>query len=272
MSATASKWGDLAPRVISAIAMLIVGIAVVWAGGLWIHLFVSCACGLMVWELVRMLHGADPQKAIWLALISGGALFCASYAPYATLILPVLLAPSFVGFSLLSSGERPFTGRRIFMSYTAMILIAGFSLIALRDDFGIIWMAWLLIVVIVTDVAGYFAGRIFGGPKFWPAVSPKKTWSGTVAGWIGAAAVGAIFAAFYGGGAVVIAVSIAAALAAQLGDIAESAIKRHVGVKDSSNLIPGHGGLLDRFDGMLGAALLLIIAALFFDFPPSVAG
>ena len=153
-----------------------------------------------------------------------------------------------------------------------MILIAGFSLIALRDDFGIVWMAWLLIVVIVTDVAGYFAGRMLGGPKFWPAVSPKKTWSGTVAGWIGAAVVGAIFASMYGGGLIVVVVSIAAALASQLGDIAESAIKRHVGVKDSSNLIPGHGGLLDRFDGMLGAAVLLIIINMVIGFPPSVAG
>ncbi|WP_375266978.1 phosphatidate cytidylyltransferase [Planktotalea sp.] len=272
MSDASAKWGDLAPRLFSAIGMLVIGIVAVWAGGVWIHGLVSLSCGLMVWELVRMLHGAGSQRAIWLAFISGFALFAASYAPYATLLLPLLLAPSFVGFSLLSAGPRPFTGRRIFMSYTAMILIAGFSLIALRDDFGIVWMAWFLIVVIVSDVAGYFAGRIFGGPKFWPAVSPKKTWSGTIAGWIGAAIVGSIFAALYGGGFTVIVVSVAAALAAQLGDIAESAIKRHVGVKDSSNLIPGHGGLLDRFDGMLGAALLLIIVELFLDFPPSVAG
>lgn len=272
MTAASSKWGDLAPRVLSAVAMLVIGIVAVWAGGFWIHLLVSLACGLMVWELVRMLRGAGSQTAIWLAFVSGGALFFASYAPFATLILPVLLAPSFVGYSMLSAGTKPFTGRRIFMAYTAMILIAGFSLIALRDDFGIVWMSWLLIVVIVTDVAGYFAGRILGGPKFWPAVSPKKTWSGTVAGWIGAALVGIIFANLNGGGVIVVLVSIAVALASQLGDIAESAIKRHVGVKDSSNLIPGHGGLLDRFDGMLGAALLLIIVELFINFPPSIAG
>jgi len=236
------------------------------------HALVAIACGLMVWELVRMLHGAESQVALWLALLSGGALFAASYAPYATMILPMLIAPSFVGYSMLSSGARPFTGRRIFMSYTALILIAGFSLIGLRDDFGIVWMAWLLIVVIVTDVAGYFAGRMLGGPKFWPRVSPKKTWSGTIAGWLGAALVGVIFAGLNDGGAAVIVVSILAAFASQLGDIAESAIKRHVGVKDSSNLIPGHGGLLDRFDGMLGAALLLMIVALLIPFPPNVAG
>ena len=130
-------------------------------------------------------------------------------------------------------------------------------------------MTWLLVVVVVVDVAGYFAGKVFGGPKFWPKVSPKKTWSGTAAGWVGAAVVGLCYMIFAGGGVVAITVSIAAAMAAQMGDIAESAIKRKVGVKDSSNLIPGHGGLLDRFDGMLGAALLLLIVEQFIAFPPS---
>lgn len=272
MSDSSAKWGDLLPRVLSAIAMLVIGIVAVGAGGFWIHLLVSIACGLMVWELVRMLGSASPSTSVWLALLSGAALFAASYSPYPSTVLPMLLAPSFVGLSLLKSGARPFTGRRIFLAYSAVILIAGYSLIALRDDFGIIWMAWLLIVVIVTDVAGYFAGRTLGGPKFWPRVSPKKTWSGTVAGWIGAAIVGLIFMQYAGGGIAVVWISVVAAIASQMGDIAESAIKRHVGIKDSSNLIPGHGGLLDRFDGMLGAALLLIIVEFFVAFPPLTTG
>lgn len=272
MSSANAKWGDLLPRVLSAIAMLVIGVFVVWAGGVWIHLLVPLACALMVWELARMLRTGDPQTPVWLAIISGSALFAASYTPYASTILPLLLAPSFVGFSLLKEGAEPAKAKRIFMSYTAVILVAGFSLIALRDNFGITWMAWLLLVVIVTDVAGYFAGRILGGPKFWPRVSPKKTWSGTIAGWIGAAIVGLVFAKLFGGGSNVVLMSICAAFASQLGDIAESAIKRHVGVKDSSNLIPGHGGLLDRFDGMLGAALFLFVTGLFIAFPPVTGG
>lgn len=271
MSASAAKWGDLGPRILSALIMLVIGAAAVWAGGVWIHLLVSIACGMMVWELTRMLASTQGQNALWLAIISGAALFVASYTPFDAVILPLLLAPSLVGFSQLKSTTRALAGRRIFMMYTAVILIAGFSLIALRDDFGIPWMLWLLIVVIVTDVAGYFAGKTLGGPKFWPRISPKKTWSGTAAGWIGAALVGAIFAQLVGGGATVVLVSVAVALASQMGDIAESAIKRHVGVKDSSNLIPGHGGLLDRFDGMLGAALLLIVIEIFVAFPPVAA-
>jgi phosphatidate cytidylyltransferase len=226
----------------------------------------------MVWELARMLDASNAQTPIWLALISGGALFAASYAPYATIILPFLLAPSLVGFSMLNADALPKAGKAIFIAYTAVILIAGYSLISLRDEFGIIWMIWLILVVIVTDVAGYFAGRILGGPKFWPKVSPKKTWSGTVAGWIGAALVGFILAKYMGLGGALVLIAVALALASQLGDIAESAIKRHVGIKDSSNLIPGHGGLLDRFDGMLGAALLLIVIEVFVAFPPVVLG
>jgi phosphatidate cytidylyltransferase len=108
---------------------------------------------------------------------------------------------------------------------------------------------------VVSDVAGYFAGKALGGPKFWPGISPKKTWSGTAAGWAGAACVGAAFARPLEAGAVLIPVSVLVAFAGQMGDIAESAVKRMQGVKDSSALIPGHGGVLDRFDAMLGAAL-----------------
>jgi len=133
--------------------------------------------------------------------------------------------------------------------------------LATRAD-GIIGLLWVVLIVVASDILGYFAGRIVGGPKFWPRVSPKKTWSGTIAGWIGAGVVGAVFAGYgfegpLGGGASVIVLSVLAAFAGQMGDIAESAIKRFAGIKDSSNLIPGHGGLLDRFDALTGAALFL---------------
>ena len=122
-------------------------------------------------------------------------------------------------------------------------------------------------MVVVTDVAGYFAGRMIGGPKFWPKVSPKKTWSGTAAGWVGAALIGALFLSFTNAGRDLIWISAVLAFASQMGDIAESALKRRMGVKDSSALIPGHGGLFDRFDGLLGAALLMLLVALIVDVP-----
>lgn len=262
MSDTAGKWSDLRQRVISAVAMVVIGVLGVWAGGLWFHLLISVICGLMAWELARILDPAIGQTALWLGVSGGLGLFIASYAPAPGFVLPLLLAPGLVGFGQLAAYKPTF------VLFTTATLLAGFGLIALRDDFGIIWMAWLLIVVVVVDVAGYFAGKMIGGPKFWPSVSPQKTWSGTLAGWAGAALVGAIFIALTPGSWNIVGISISCAMAAQMGDIAESAIKRRVGVKDSSNLIPGHGGLLDRFDGMLGASLLLVIVSQFIAFPP----
>ena len=144
---------------------------------------------------------------------------------------------------------------------------SGFGMMHVRVDLGFGWLVWLVLIVVVTDVAGYFAGRTLGGPKFWPRVSPKKTWSGTVAGWLGAAVVGAFFAVNSGAWVAVLLASVVLSFASQLGDIAESAIKRKTGVKDSSALIPGHGGVLDRFDGMLGASIGFLLIEVLFGFP-----
>jgi phosphatidate cytidylyltransferase len=122
-------------------------------------------------------------------------------------------------------------------------------------------------VVIVTDVFGYFAGRTFGGPKFWPSISPKKTWSGTSVGWVGAGIVGFVFTLFTNAGLSIIVISMVLSFASQMGDIAESALKRRMKVKDSSTLIPGHGGLFDRFDALLGAALFMLIITAVFNIP-----
>lgn len=141
-------------------------------------------------------------------------------------------------------------------------------MMSMRDGSGLVWMLWLMLVVIATDVAGYFAGKAFGGPKFMPRISPKKTWSGTSAGWAAAAVVGIGFMIQLGAGIGLVLVSVAVSFAAQLGDIAESAIKRYAGVKDASALIPGHGGLMDRFDGLMAAALFVLLTAQLTGYPP----
>lgn len=261
--AVGAKWDDLTVRLGTGAALLTIGAAGIWAGGHVFHALVALICGLMVWELVGMLMpGWRGQVA--LGLLTGGAVMTAIYLP-AGLALPLLLAPAILGFGLIARQ------RALYMGYTVLVLLAGFGMMALRDDFGVTWMLWLVAVVVASDVMGYFAGRMIGGPRFWPRVSPKKTWSGTVAGWLGGAVVGAAFAGATGAGAGLIGVSVAVAMAAQMGDIAESAIKRHVGVKDSSSLLPGHGGLLDRFDGMLGASVFVLIAGQVVAFPPGVA-
>jgi phosphatidate cytidylyltransferase len=158
-------------------------------------------------------------------------------------------------------------------------VLAGLSLWSVRTapgGDGLGWTLWLIAVVVASDVGGYFVGRIAGGPKFWPRISPSKTWSGTLAGWVGGALVGGAGAAMLGvtGGGLALATLLAVVLAcaAQAGDLWESALKRRAGVKDSSNLIPGHGGVMDRFDGMIGAAALMGAVALVTGFPLRIAG
>lgn len=261
--AESGKWEDLSTRMGAGAAMVVIGLIGIWLGGHVFHALVAIICGLMIWELVGMLRPGAKHAQLQLGVLAGVAVFIASYLPVG-FALPLLLAPAFVGFGQL---ER---NRTIYMAFTVMILLASYGMIAVRDDMGFGWLLWLVLVVVVTDVAGYFAGRYFGGPKFWPAVSPKKTWAGTGAGWLGAAVIGLIFSTNTGVGLQLIGISIAVSMASQMGDIAESGMKRKMGVKDSSDLIPGHGGLMDRFDGMLGASLFLLIMGQFIGFPPGL--
>ncbi len=257
----AAKWGDLAPRLISGAAMAAGGLLLIWLGGPWFAALATIAGALMIWELAAMTDRGRRDEAIFVgaaAAIILGAIFW-SHNPY---MVPLLILPSLVG---LARPKRPM--RLIFAAYAAMIMVACYGLVAFREGYGFLWLLWLIFVVVVTDVAGYFAGRMLGGPKFWPRVSPKKTWSGTVAGWLGAVLVGAVFLRFSTAGIDLLWISALLAFASQLGDIAESAIKRRCGVKDSSNLIPGHGGLMDRFDGLLGAALFMLLVAQLTDVP-----
>lgn len=241
--------------------MVLVGAVGIYMGGHIFHVLVALICGVMVWELVGMLRPSGTQTQLMLGGATSLAIFASVYLPIG-FALPLLLAPALLGFGQL---ER---NRTIYMVFTVMILMSGFGLMQVRDDMGVGWMLWLVFVVVVTDVVGYFAGRAIGGPKFWPKVSPKKTWSGTVAGWVGAALVGLLFSLNTGAGLQLIGISVAISMASQMGDIAESGMKRKMGVKDSSNLIPGHGGLMDRFDGMLGASVFLLVMGQFIGFPP----
>ncbi|MEP1767507.1 MAG: phosphatidate cytidylyltransferase [Sulfitobacter sp.] len=263
MSAT-EKWSDLTVRIASGLTMVLVGVIGIWIGGTVFHALVAVICGVMAWELACMLIPTDRGKQLGLAALTGGAVLLSVYMPI-WLGMLVLLVPLLVGYSALHQN------RGLFVAYGVLILLAGVSLVQVRDDMGLGWMLWLGFVVVITDVVGYFAGRMFGGPKFWPAISPKKTWSGTVAGWFGAAIVGFVFSLNTGVGLQLATISIVVSMASQMGDIAESALKRKMGVKDSSNLIPGHGGLMDRFDGMLGAAVFLLLIGQLIGFPP-VAG
>ncbi|MCF6232218.1 MAG: phosphatidate cytidylyltransferase [Rhodobacteraceae bacterium] len=255
------QWSDLAPRLASAVVMVVVGFGAIWVGGLVFNILVALACGAMVWELSRMIDPKGASKALQMgSMTSAMILICAYISPF--YILPFLLAPGLTGAARMPRMHG------VYLGFAFVIALAGISLISVRGNLGFDWILWLICVVVVTDVAGYFAGKALGGPKLWPRVSPKKTWSGTLAGWVGAGVVGALFSTtLAGAGTVLILISVLMSMASQAGDIAESALKRRTGVKDSSALIPGHGGVMDRFDGMLGAALFVLLVAALFGFP-----
>lgn len=254
MSGQSGSFADLRDRSLSGLVMAVIGIAAVWAGGLWFTLLVCAMCGLMVWELTRMLDAEAPRGKAEAAGLTAAVALLVFWLQLTGLWLLGVLA-----LSVLLLAWRFPKDRGIAAAYLALILFAGLGLIALRDSFGWIWVLWLVLLVIGSDVAGYFAGRLLGGPKLWPRVSPKKTWSGTVAGWVLASVIGAAFMPLLGAGAGLVLVSVLVAMAGQAGDIAESAIKRHAEVKDSSTLIPGHGGVMDRFDAMIAAALMMLV-------------
>jgi len=245
---------DLRARALSGAAMAGLGAGAIWLGG---PVFIGLVCvlsGLMVWELTRMLDPAAPFGKAEAAGFTAAvvlAVFTWRFEGVALIGLTLLVAA-------LLAWRFP-KDRAVALGYTALILLAGLGLIALRGEYGMLWVLWLVALVVGSDVAGYFAGRIFGGPKLWPRVSPKKTWSGTVAGWLVAVALALAFMPLLGAGTGLIVASILITMAGQAGDIAESAIKRHAGVKDSSNLIPGHGGVMDRFDALIAAALVALV-------------
>lgn len=253
MKAT-GRWADLLPRFLSGFVLAVVAGVEVWLGGLAFEIFIAAICAAMIWELARMqAPDAAPSSALGLAGLAAVCVFVADISS-ADLALGLLFLPALAGAALLPAG------RVLFAGYAIWIALASYGFHVIRADLGMMWMAWLISVVMATDIAGYFAGKGLGGPKFWRRVSPKKTWSGTVAGWLAAAVVGAAFMGVLGQASGLIVMSVLSAMAAQAGDIAESILKRRAGVKDSSNLIPGHGGFLDRFDGMIGAALFVLLA------------
>lgn len=249
---TSSRWADLGPRVLSALVMVAIAIIAIWSGGFVYTAVIALICGGIFWELAMMFWPEQGMRALKLGGIA--AVFFA-----ASTVLPVTAAAAVLTLPvvLLAMEDNGKFAKQL-VPFGIWILVAGFGFVWLRNALSVEWLLWLVSVVVATDIAGYFAGKILGGRKFWPRISPKKTWSGTSAGWVAAALVGVCFTTALDHGVSLVLLSVLISMASQAGDIAESALKRRRGVKDSSALIPGHGGLFDRFDGMLGAAALFL--------------
>ncbi len=257
MSGAAGRWDDLSARLIAGVVMAAIGLGALAIGGVWFAAVIAACSGLMIWEMGRML---ETHQAIAVGIACGLAVMITR--SLTGIWDPSVLAPPILVGLLLTPRQKI-----LFGVFALGIVLAGWGLVEFRQAHGVTWLFWLVLVVVVTDVMGYVAGRIIGGPKFWPRFSPKKTWSGILGGWAGAVVVAIIFRSFTTAGADLIWISVLLSFASQMGDIAESALKRFAGVKDSSHLIPGHGGLLDRFDGLLGAALFMMLVAFFVDVP-----
>jgi phosphatidate cytidylyltransferase len=254
------RWEDLRKRVVSAVVLVAVGGAEIWLGGPSFVVLVVLLTGAMVWELARITAPGHENTPLGLAAL-------ASLCLAATWFLSDRFSAAFLLVPALAIALTDRRDRRLSSLYSVAIMVAGYGLIDLRMSAGTPAILWLVLIVVASDVLGYFVGRVVGGPKFWPAISPKKTWSGTVAGWVGAALVGfGTWIAGYGSPGLVL-LSVVIAFAGQMGDIAESWVKRRCGVKDASSLIPGHGGVLDRFDALIGALVMLMVLELFMELP-----
>lgn len=213
----------------------------------------------MAWEWTRLCLGRFERGGLVLA---GMALLIGPFAYGAPRWTVVILALAAVLAPLL---RQRYDRSRLWLAGGALYIgIPSLCLVWLRD-LGPETLFWLLFLVWATDSGAYVAGRLIGGPRLAPSISPKKTWAGLAGGMVSAGMIGLIMAWANDIAPWMLALlSMLLAVIAQIGDLAESAAKRHFGVKDSSGIIPGHGGILDRLDGLLAAAPVAALLCLAF--------
>ena len=233
-------------------------LAAAWIGGFVFAVFWWLASIVVLWEWQRLVGGARLAERVaagGLALALA-ALFALHYSILGAIAVLVLGAAA-VGWL---AGRRDAIWAAAGALY-AGALVASLVLLRMSPSFGLAAILWLFAVVWGTDVAAYFAGRLIGGPRLWPSVSPGKTWSGAIVGAFGGAVLGLLLAGWTNSLAALFWLGLAAAIVSELGDLFESALKRRFGVKDSSGLIPGHGGLMDRLDAFVAASLFAAVVA-----------
>ncbi len=248
---TSGKWTDLALRTASAVVLMPIALYCVWAGGIWFQMFLGGLAVLMAYEWVSIVHKQN-ERSLALHVLAGlaGVFVTETQGLDAACAAVLILWLVSVLMWLVRAGEGTIWSL-LGVFYVGLPMIA---FVLLREDgaLGPLAVFWCLAIVWSADIFAYFAGRALGGPKLAPRLSPKKTWAGLGGAIVGACTVSAIFAATMGFNVVALVV-LAALLTCveQLGDIMESAMKRTYGVKDSGDFIPGHGGVLDRVDGLL---------------------
>lgn len=247
---------NLYMRVVAALVLAPLTIVIAWLGG-WIWACVVIAAAALLYFEWLMIVGVSGNRfaaaagIVALALAGVCLMLRRADVAVAVIVAGILFAAA------MTNGRRGWVASGLV--YAAAALVA--TILVRRDaDLGFVALMFVLLVVWVTDIGGYFAGRGIGGPKLWPRVSPKKTWAGAIGGLVLALVVALGFA-LLGFGRTIPLLLLGAVLSvvSQLGDLFESAVKRRFDVKDSSHIIPGHGGLMDRLDGFVAA---IVFAAL----------
>ena len=244
---------DFPLRLAAALILAPLALAAAWAGS-WVYAG-AVAIGAAI-VLDEWLGICGQPATLWLrglVLVAIGAL------AYVSLAGAPAIGLAGVAIAALAAAWwwRPSAWPAIGVVY-AGLPVAALLVLRADPDYGLAATLWLFATVWATDSAAYAGGRLIGGPKLWPRLSPNKTWAGFAAGLIAAAVVGALSARLIGETslAALTLASVAVSIAAQAGDFFESGVKRRFGVKDSGRLIPGHGGLMDRVDGLIFAALV----------------
>ena len=257
--ARARSGGDLSLRIVSSVALAPLALGAAYVGG-WVFLLFWLIAALgVLWEWNRL--AAAP--AMWgvtgagAVALSGAALAVGfgAFAAAALLMVGGLVLTALLGRQLWTA---------VGLVYAACAVIPA-AILRADAAYGFAAIVLLFAVVWGTDIAAYFGGRLLGGPKLWPRVTPKKTWSGALVG-AGVATLAGLGVAWTAGSknlAAVAAVCVALSVASQAGDLFESAIKRRFGAKDASALIPGHGGLMDRLDGFVAAAVAAVVVGVY---------
>ncbi len=258
---------SLLARLISALALIAVALGVVVAGGWWLAAFVAGALVVMSVEWARLAGfprtGAD---GLLLGLAGPVTVLALMLAGPEAAVLTAVTGASMAGLAGVARGRDGFYA--LFAGFYLLLPAIAFLWLRAEPD-GLSWVLVLFAVVWSTDSGAFVAGRALKGPAFVPHVSPHKTWAGTVGGAVAGMAAGTAAAALLPfadqapqGLVWFAALSLLIAVATHAGDIFESGLKRHFGVKDSGCLIPGHGGFLDRLDGFLFAVMMLALTVL----------
>ena len=272
LDAPARRWSDLGQRAASGLVLIAIALVTARVGGLpFLAVWIGASI-VVLWEWRRLTGGT------WRSVgFLGGAVVLVVVGPLArgsldTAIVLVALAAA-AQAALATPCHRVWAAGG--MLYAGLLLLA---LVALRFSFpfGSRSIVWLFATVWSTDVFAYFGGRLIGGRKLWPRISPSKTWSGTICGVLAGALLGTLSAVqdlpSPSAMVPVFLLSLVAAVLSQAGDAFESGIKRHFGVKDSSRLIPGHGGVMDRLDGFVAAAVFAFAFGLLRNLPSVASG